>query len=210
MKDIILCISLLFIQVSICNKLQDRPQEQTAFPPKRPPIPKPRTKKPEKSASFKEQPEKPFNQYFEEPEYDDTVSIKPSNRPLRKSAPLPVKELEKQSGTNEQVDIVGDHVYDLPDQWTKIPPRDVPRKRPIAPPQLGPKPLRGHLHGDSPQNTFNGGSELLQPGAEILGAQHQAKGRLGRQVHFAVSGTSENDSSDKSRHQSFEFMQTHV
>ena len=206
MKDIILSISLLFTQFSVCNKLQDQPQEQTAFPPKRLPIPKPRTKKPQKSESFKEQPENSSNQYFEEPEYDDAVSIKPSNRPLRKSAPLPVKELEKHSGTNEQVDVVGDHVYDLPDQWMKIPPRDVPRKRPIAAPQVGPKPLRGH----SPQNAFNGASELLQPGAEILGAPHQAKGRLGRQVHFAVSGTSENDSSDKSRHQSFEFMQTHV
>ena len=159
MKDIILfCAHHCF---SICNKLQDQPQEQTAFPPRRLPIPKPRTKKPE---TFKEQPANPSNQYFEEPEYEDTVNIKPSNRPLRKSAPLPFKELEKHSGTNEQVDIVGDHVYDLPDQWMKVPPRDVPRKRPIAPPQVGPKPPRGHLHGDSPQNTFNGGSDLKQPG----------------------------------------------
>lgn len=205
MKDIILfCAHHCF---SICNKLQDQPQEQTAFPPRHLPIPKPRTKKPE---TFKEQPANPSNQYFEEPEYEDTVNIKPSNRPLRKSAPLPFKELEKHSGTNEQVDIVGDHVYDLPDQWMKVPPRDVPRKRPIAPPQVGPKPPRGHLHGDSPQNTFNGGSDLKQPGAEVFGAPHQTKGRLGRQVHFAVSGTSENDSSDKSRHQSFEFMHTNV
>ena len=199
-------MSLLFIQVSICNQLQDQPQEQPASPPRRPPIPKPRAKKPQKSESFKVQPE---TQYSDEPVYDDTVSTKPSNRPLRKSEPLPVKEFEKHSDTNEQVDVVGDHVYDLPDQWTKVPPRDVPRKTPIAAPSVGPKPFRRHLPGGSPQSTFNGPSESLQPEVEVLGGPHQGKGRLGKQVHFAVSGTTENDSAEKSRHEGF-MMQTYM
>ena len=59
------------------------------------------------------------------------------------------------------------------------------------------------MPGGSLQNTFNGPSESPQPEVEVMGAPHQAKGRLGKQVHFAVLGTSENDSAEINRHEGF-------